>query len=83
MFINAIDYFKEKSQKLVTAENFNSKKLMYEDKINPDISPKEFMKNLEQSKYCSQDIVSVQYENPLLLKTASVTISMLGSMAKK
>lgn len=68
LLFNTIGYFKEKFEKEIPKENFNNKKLMYEDKMNPDISSQQFMKNLKQGKYCSQAVVPEQYEKSVIIK---------------
>lgn len=65
LVMNINDFVKEKREKVIPAENWNNKHLMYEDKINPDISPEEFMKNLEKGKYCSSTEIPVHYEKPV------------------
>lgn len=66
--MNVGEFIKEKREKTIPAENWNNKALMYEDKINPDVSPQQFMKNLEQGKYCSQTVVPEHYEKPVIIK---------------
>lgn len=56
---------KEATEKPVPAENWNNKALMHEDKMNPDVSPQQFMKNLKDGKYCSSEVISECYEMPV------------------
>jgi hypothetical protein len=60
----ACNLFKEKQQKPIPAEYWNNKDLMYKDKMNPDISPEQVMKNLEKGKYYSPTVIPEKYEVP-------------------
>lgn len=65
LFAAAKQLIKESTEKPVPAEYWNNKALMHEDKMNPDISPQQFMKNLKDGKYCSSEIIPEQYEMPV------------------
>lgn len=56
---------KEKTEKEIPASYWNNKALMYEDKMNPDVSPQQIMKNLEKGKYYSPTVVPERYEMPV------------------
>lgn len=56
---------KEKTEKEIPASYWNNKALMHEDKMNPDVSPQQFMKNLKDGKYCSSEVIPEQYEMPV------------------
>lgn len=61
----ACNLLKEKQQKSIPAEYWNNKDLMYKDKMNPDISPEQIMKNLENGKYYSPTAIPEKYEMPV------------------
>lgn len=56
---------KEKTEKEIPAEYWNNKDLMHKDKMNPDISPEQLMKNLENGKYYSPTVIPERYEMPV------------------
>ncbi len=56
---------KDKTQRIIPAESWGNKALMYDDKINPDISPQQIMKNLEKGKYYSSTVLQERYEIPV------------------
>ncbi len=56
---------KEKTEKEIPAEYWNNKALMHEDKMNPDVSPQEIMKNIEKGKYYSPTVIPEHYEKPV------------------
>lgn len=47
---------KEAATPHIPAENWRNKKLMNEDKLNPNISPEQVMKNLANGKYYLPDV---------------------------
>ncbi len=53
---------KEKTEKEIPAEYWNNKDLMHKDKMNPDISPEQLMKNIENGKYYSPTVIPEHYE---------------------
>lgn len=65
LFAAAKQLIKEAAEKEVPAEYWNNKALMYEDKMNPDVSPQQIMKNLEKGKYYSPTVVPERYEMPV------------------
>lgn len=65
LIVGTKQIIKESTEKELPAEYWNNKLLMHEDKMNPDISPKEFMKNLKDGKYCSSKVISERYEMPV------------------
>lgn len=56
---------KESTEKPVPAEYLNNKALMHKDKMNPDVSPQQLMKNIEKGKYYSPTVIPEQYEMPV------------------
>lgn len=52
----------ESSEKPVPAEFWNNKDLIYKDKMNPDVSPQQIMKNLKDGKYYSSTVIPECYE---------------------
>lgn len=62
LIAGAKQLIKEKTEKPVPAEYWNNKALMHEDKMNPDVSPQQIMKNLEKGKYYSPTVISERYE---------------------
>lgn len=56
---------KEATEKEIPASYWNNKDLMHKDKMNPDISPQQVMKNLEQGKYYSPTIIPEKLEMPV------------------
>lgn len=55
---------KEKAQRTISVECWGNKALIYKDKMNPNISSKEFMKNLADGKYYSSTVITERYEQP-------------------
>lgn len=62
LFAGAIQIFKEKTEKKIPASYWNNKDLMHKDKMNPNVSPQQIMKNLENGKYYSPTVE--RYEQP-------------------
>lgn len=60
----ATQLFKEKTEKKIPASYWNNKDLMHKDKMNPDISPEEIMKNLEKGKYYAPKVIPERIEQP-------------------
>lgn len=56
---------KEKTEKEIPAEYWNNKDLMHNDKMNPNVSPEQLMKNLENGKYYSPTVIPERYEMPV------------------
>ena len=56
---------KEKTEKEIPASYWNNKALMHEDKMNPDVSPQQIMKNLKKGKYYAPTIIPERYEMPV------------------
>ena len=65
LFAAAKQLIKESTEKPVPAEYWNNRDLMHKDKMNPDVSPQQIMKNLEKGKYCSSQIIPERYEMPI------------------
>lgn len=65
LIAGAKQLIKESTEKPIPAEFWNNKDLMYKDKINPDVSPQEIMKNLEKGKYYSPTVIAERYEQPV------------------
>lgn len=65
LFAAGKQLIKEKTEKPIPAEYWNNKALIHEDKMNPDISPQQFMKNLKEGKYCSSEVTPEKYEQPV------------------
>lgn len=65
LFAGIKQLIKESTEKSIPAENWNNKALMHEDKMNPDISPQQIMKNLEKGKYYSPTVIPERYEMPV------------------
>ncbi len=65
LIAGAKQLIKESTEKPVPAEYWNNKALMHEDKMNPDVSPQQFMKNLKDGKYCSSEVIPEKYEMPV------------------
>ncbi len=65
LIAGAKQLIKESTEKPVPAEYWNNKDLMHKDKMNPDISPEQLMKNLENGKYYSPTIIPERYEMPV------------------
>lgn len=56
---------KEKTEKEIPALYWNNKALMHKDKMNPDVSPQQIMKNLERGKCYSPTVIPERYEQPV------------------
>lgn len=65
LFAVAKQFIKESTEKPVPAEYWNNKALMHEDKMNPDVSPQQVMKNIEKGKYYSPTVIPERYEQPV------------------
>ncbi len=65
LFAGIKQLIKESTEKPVPAENWNNKDLFYKDQHNPNVSKKQFYKNLEQGKYRSHEVVPIKYEQPI------------------
>lgn len=64
-FAGTKQIIKEKTEKEIPAEYWNNKDLMHKDKMNPDISPEQLMKNIEKGKYYSPTVIPERYEIPV------------------
>lgn len=65
IFAGIKQLIKESTEKEIPAEYWNNKDLMHKDKMNPDISPQQIMKNLEKGKYYAPEVISERYEMPV------------------
>lgn len=65
IFAGAKQLIKESTEKPVPAEYWNNKALLHEDKMNPDVTPQQIMKNLEKGKYYAPTIIPERYEMPV------------------
>lgn len=65
IFAGAKQFIKESTEKPVPAEYWNNKALLHEDKMNPDVTPQQIMKNLEKGKYYAPTIIPERYEMPV------------------
>ncbi len=65
LFAAAKQLIKESTEKPVPAEYWNNKDLMHKDKMNPDVSPQQIMKNLENGKYYAPEVIPERYEMPV------------------
>lgn len=65
LIAGAKQLIKEKTEKPVPAEYWNNKDLMHKDKMNPNVSPQQIMKNLEKGKYYSSTVIPERYEMPV------------------
>ena len=65
LIAGAKQLIKESTEKPIPAEFWNNKALMHEDKMNPDVSPQQIMKNLKDGKYCSSEVIPEKYEMPV------------------
>lgn len=65
LIAGAKQIIKEATEKSIPAEYWNNKDLMYEDKMNPDVTPQQIMKNLEKGKYYAPTIIPERYEMPV------------------
>lgn len=64
LIAGARQLIKEATEKEIPASYWNNKDLMYRDKMNPDISPQQVMKNLERGKYYAPEVIPERYEMP-------------------
>lgn len=65
LIAGAKQIIKEATEKEIPAENWNNKALMHKDKMNPDVSPQQIMKNIEKGKYYSPTVIPERYEMPV------------------
>lgn len=65
LFAATKQLIKESTEKPVPVEYWNNKALMHKDKMNPDVSPQQFIKNLKDGKYCSSEVIPEKYEMPV------------------
>ena len=65
LFAGTKQIIKEATEKSIPAEYWNNKDLMHKDKMNPDVSPQQIMKNLEKGKYYSPTVIPERYEQPV------------------
>ena len=65
IFAGTKQIIKEKTEKAIPAEYWNNKDLMHKDKMNPDISPEQLMKNIKNGKYYSPTVIPEKYEMPV------------------
>ena len=65
LIAGAKQLIKESTEKPIPAEFWNNKALMHKDKMNPDVSPQQIMKNLKDGKYCSSEVIPEKYEMPV------------------
>lgn len=65
LIAGAVQLFKEKTEKKIPASYWNNKDLMHKDKMNPNVSPQQIMKNLEKGKYYSPEVIPERYETPV------------------
>lgn len=65
LIAGAKQLIKESTEKPVPAEYWNNKALMHEDKMNPDVSPQQVMKNIKKGKYYSPTVIPERYEQPV------------------
>ena len=65
LFAGTKQLIKESTEKPIPSEFWNNKDLMHKDKMNPDVSPQQVMKNLKQGKYYSPTVVPERYEMPV------------------
>ncbi len=56
IFAGIKQLIKESTEKEIPAEYWNNKDLMHKDKMNPDVTPQQIMKNLEKGKYYSGNL---------------------------
>ncbi len=55
---------KEATEKEIPASYWNNKALMYEDKMNPNLTWKDIQKNLEAGKYYAPEVIPEKYKQP-------------------
>lgn len=65
LIAGAKQIIKEATEKEIPAEYWNNKALIHKDKMNPDISPQQIMKNLKAGKYYSSTVIPERYEMPV------------------
>ena len=65
LFAGAAQLIKESTEKPIPASYWNNKDLMHKDKMNPDISPQQIMKNLENGKYYAPEVIPERPEMPV------------------
>lgn len=65
LFAAGKQIIKEKTEKEIPASYWNNKDLIHKDKMNPDVSPQQLMKNLESGKYYSPTVIPEKYEQPV------------------
>ena len=65
LFAAAKQFIRESTEKPVPAEYWNNKDLMHKDKMNPNVTPQRFTKNLKDGKYYSSKVIPEQYEMPV------------------
>ncbi|MEY8421694.1 hypothetical protein AALB52_02945 [Lachnospiraceae bacterium 38-14] len=65
LFAGTKQIIKEAAEKEIPASYWNNRDLMHKDKMNPDVSPQQIMKKLENGKYYSPTVIQEQYEMPV------------------
>ena len=65
LFAGTKQLIKESTEKKIPASYWNNKDLMHKDKMNPNVSPQQIMKNLEKGKYYSPMVIPERYEIPV------------------
>ena len=65
IFAGIKQLIKESTEKEIPEEYWNNKDLMHKDKMNPDVTPQQIMKNLEKGKYYSPTVIPERYEMPV------------------
>lgn len=65
LFAGAKQLIKEATEKEIPAEYWNNKDLMHKDKMNPNISSKQIIKNLEKGKYYSPVVIPEVIKAPV------------------
>ncbi|MEY8518753.1 hypothetical protein AALC25_18010 [Lachnospiraceae bacterium 29-84] len=65
LFAAGKQLIKESTEKPVPEEYWNNKELMHKDKMNPDVSPQQIMKNLKKGKYYAPTVIPERYEKPV------------------
>lgn len=68
LLFNIGDYLKEKSQPTLPNESWNNQALLYEDKMNPDITTEQIVDNAKKGKYYSVDKIPVVTEKKVIIK---------------
>lgn len=64
LFAAGKQIIKETTEKPIPASYWNNKDLMHKDKMNPNVSPQQIMKNLENGKYYAPEVIPEKYEEP-------------------